>query len=152
PLNPGMMTKIAELVAEPAPPLNFLGRFVVEKKGGREVEFDLKARGLAPFREAARLFALKHGLSKRYSTGGRWEEIALHVPELSEIAPLARESYDFLMRTRVLNGLRRHDSGRFVDPSERTKLERAMLANVFDVLRMLQRRVRLEFRLDAKGR
>lgn len=152
PLNPGMMTKIAELVAEPAPPLNFLGKFVVEKKGGREVEFDLKARGLAPFREAARLFALKHGLSKRYSTGGRWEEIALHVPELSEIAPLARESYDFLMRTRVLNGLRRHDSGRFVDPSELTKLERAMLANVFDVLRMLQRRVRLEFRLDAKGR
>lgn len=152
PRNAGVMNRIAELVADPSPPLNFLGKLVVEKKGGREVEFDLKGRGLAPFREAARLLALKHGLSKRYSTGGRWEEIGIHVPELAEIAPLARESYDFLMRTRVLNGLKRHDSGRFLDPSALTKLERAMLANVFDVLRMLQRRIRTDFRLDARLR
>ncbi len=152
PRNPAIMAKLAELTVENAPPLNFLGRFVVEKKGGREIEFDLKARGLAPLRDAARLLVLKYGLSKRYSTGSRWEELRSHVPELAEIAPLARESYEELMRIRVLNGLRRGDSGRFLEPANLTKLDRARLANVFDVLSMVQQHIRTKFRIEQRLR
>ena len=130
--------------------MNFFGKFVVERRGGREVEFDIKARGLAPLRDAARILALKHGLKRHYSTGGRWNEIHDSVPRLSEVAALARDCYDVLIRLRTLTGLRRGDAGRFLDPSTLTKLERAQLANVFDVVRMVQQSVRVEFGLDLR--
>lgn len=152
PRKPAIMQKLAELVVAKPPPLNFLGRFVVEKKGGREVEFDLKARGLAPLRDAARLLSLKHGLKQHYSTGSRWEQLATRVPEFAEIAPLALESHDELMRIRVLNGIKRRDSGRFLDPATLTKLDRTRLANVFSVLRMVQMRIRNEFQIDPRTR
>lgn len=148
--NDLLQHRLAELVVETPPPLNFWGRFVVERKGDRAGEFDIKGRGLAPLRDAARLLALKHGLTRRYSTGGRWEELARHVPRMQELAKLAGEAYDVLLRLRTATGLRRGDSGRFIDPSALSKLERAQLANVFDVVRMVQDHVKLEFRLETR--
>lgn len=148
--NELLQHRLAELVVETPPPLNFWGRFVVERKGDRAGEFDLKSRGLAPLRDAARLLALKHGLTQRYSTGGRWEDLEQHVPRLQELARLAREAYDELLGLRVMTGLQRGDSGRYVDPSALSKLERSRLANVFDVVRMVQEHVKFEFRLENR--
>ncbi len=141
----GLQRRLAELIIDNAPPLNFIGRFVVETLGVGNQELDLKSRGMAPLRDAARLLSLRHGLTRRYSTGGRWDELRRGVPTLQETAALAREGYDFLLRLRTLNGLRRGDSGRHLDPSTLTKLERAQLANVFDVVRSVQQVVRMEF-------
>ncbi|MFT3867398.1 MAG: DUF294 nucleotidyltransferase-like domain-containing protein [Nibricoccus sp.] len=143
--SPGLQRRLAELIIDTAPPLNFIGRFVVETLGIGNQEFDLKSRGMAPLRDAARLFTLKHQLSRHYSTGGRWDELRRTVPAMRETAALAREAYDFLLRLRTLNGLRRGDSGRHLDPSTLTKLERAQLANVFDVVRTVQQIVQVEF-------
>ncbi len=148
--NEWLQHRLGELVVETPPPLNFWGRFVVERKGDRAGEFDLKARGLAPLRDAARLLALKHGWTRHYSTGGRWQDLERHVPRLQELARLAREGYDELLRLRIATGLRRGDAGRFIDPSSLSKLERAGLANVFDVVRMVQEHVKLEFRLESR--
>jgi CBS domain-containing protein len=148
--NERLQRRLAELVVETPPPLNFWGRFVVERKGDRAGEFDIKGRGLTPLRDAARLLALHHGLTRRYSTGGRWEDLARNVPRLQELGRLAREGYDELLRLRTATGLRRGDSGRFIDPSALSKLERSRLANIFDVVRMVQEHVRLEFRLEAR--
>lgn len=152
PKNKVIMTKLAELVVKQPPPLNFLGRFVVEKKGGREVELDLKSRGLAPLRDAARLLVMKYGLNTHYSTGSRWEHLGKAIPELSELATLAHESHEELLRRRVLNGIKRQDSGRHLDTSNLTKLDRARLANIFSVLRMVQSQIKLEFHLDSRMR
>jgi CBS domain-containing protein len=140
-----LQRRLAELIIDTAPPLNFLGRFVVETLGIGNQELDLKSRGMAPLRDAARLLSLKHQLNRHYSTGGRWEELRRTVPSARETAALAREAYDFLLRLRTLNGLRRGDSGRHLDPSTLTKLERAQLANVFDVVRTVQQIVQAEF-------
>ncbi|MBK1883618.1 CBS domain-containing protein [Luteolibacter pohnpeiensis] len=149
--NPFAQRRLAESIVNTAPPLNFIGRLVVEKfGGGRSEPFDLKNRGMAPLRDAARLLTLKNHMHRRYSTGGRWDELRRSVPKLSEIAGLARDAYDFLMKMRTLNGLRRGDSGRFIDPGELTKLERAQLANVFDVVRMVQTTIRNDFNLDQR--
>jgi CBS domain-containing protein len=148
--NNPLQHRLGESIVDTPPPLNFWGRFVVEKRGGREGEFDLKQRAMAPLRDAARLLCLKHRLTHRYSTGGRWEDIRRSVPRLAELATLARDGYDHLLRVRTLNGLRRGDSGRFVDPTTLTKLERDQLANVFDVVRMVQTSVRLEFQLEVR--
>ncbi|GAA5483138.1 DUF294 nucleotidyltransferase-like domain-containing protein [Haloferula sargassicola] len=152
PANPGVMRRLAELTVGAQPPLNFSGKFVIEKKGRKAGEFDLKGRAIAPLRDAARLWVLKHGLSHHYSTGSRWADLRAHVPELAEIAQLARQSYEELMRFRVLNGLANGDSGRYLVPEKLGKLERDRLSNVFDVIRMVQHRVRTEFSIDLRLR
>ncbi len=139
----------AQIVGTP-PPLNFFGRFVVETRGSGAGEFDIKNRAMAPLRDAARLLTLRHRLSRRYSTFGRWDEIRRNVAKHQELATLARDGYDLLLRLRNLNGLRRGDSGRFIDPADLTKLERAGLANVFDVVRMVQDAVRADFNIPAR--
>jgi len=141
----GLQWRLASLIVDNVPPLNFIGRFVVETLGVGNQELDLKSRGMAPLRDAARLLTLKYNLTRHYSTGGRWDELRRSVPTLHETATLAREGYDFLLRLRTLNGLRRGDSGRHLDPSTLTKLERAQLANVFDVVRTVQQAVQREF-------
>lgn len=142
--------RMAEIAVDTPPPLNFFGRFVIEKLGGKQEGFDIKQRAMAPIRDAARVLAFRHGLTQRHSTGGRWEELRRNIPRLHELAPLARDSYDVLLRLRTLNGLRIGDSGRYIDPASLTKLERAQLANVFDVVRMVQNSVKLEFELQHR--
>ncbi len=141
---------LADMVVATPPPLNFRGKFIVEKKGINEGEFDLKKRGLTPLRDAARVFALYYGLKSHHSTGGRLQELAATHPELEEVANLARSGYDLLLRFRTLTGLRRKDDGRFIDPSDLDRLEREQLANVFDVQRMVQNAVRRHFNLEAQ--
>ena len=148
--NRALKRYLAEKIVATPPPLNFRGKFVVEKKGGNEGDFDIKKRGLTPLRDAARLFALHYGLSKHHSTGGRLLELAETHPERTEMAMLARQGYDLLQRIRTLTGITRHDSGRFVDPDQLTKLQRGYLVNVFDVQRMVQRAVRVEFEVDTR--
>lgn len=145
----GSLRQLAEMVVATPPPLNFRGKFIVEKKGINEGEFDLKKRGLTPLRDAARVFALHYGLKTHHSTGGRWMELALTHPELAEVAQLARSGYDLLLRFRSLTGLKRNDDGRFIDPSSLNRLEREQLANVFDVQRMVQTTVRRHFNLET---
>lgn len=145
-----LQQRLARQVVDTPPPLNFFGRFVVETRGSGAGEFDLKTRAMAPLRDAARLLSLRHRLNRRYSTTGRWDEIRRNVPRRQELATLARDGYDQLLRLRNLNGLRRNDSGRYLDPSVLTKLERAQLANIFDVVRMVQDAVREEFALEAR--
>lgn len=141
---------MAEMITATPPPLNFFGKFMVEKKGGNEGEFDIKKRGLVPLRDAARLFALHFGLRQHHSTGGRWLEIASAQPEMKETALLAREGYDLLLRIRTLTGLQRGDAGRFIDPESLTRLQKGQLVNVFDVQRMVQAAVRVRFQPDMR--
>jgi len=148
--SPAIQKYMAEMITATPPPLNFFGKFVVEKKGGNEGEFDIKKRGLVPLRDAARLFAFHFGLRQHYSTGGRWLEIASAQPEMKETALLAREGYDLLLRIRTLTGLQRGDAGRFIDPESLTRLQRGQLVNVFDVQRMVQASVRVRFQPDAR--
>jgi CBS domain-containing protein len=148
--NSWLQRRLAELVVETPPPLNFWGKFVVEKRGDRTGEFDLKGRVIAPLRDAARLLALKHGQLRRYSTGGRWKDLHRHVPAVEAMAKVAREAYDVLLSLRLTTAISRHDSGRFVDPSKMSKLEKARLAHAFDVVRMVQTHVRLAFNLESR--
>ncbi|HVU32078.1 MAG TPA: DUF294 nucleotidyltransferase-like domain-containing protein [Opitutaceae bacterium] len=145
-----LQRQLAEQVVGTAPPLNFVGRFVMEKLGVGEEGFDLKSRGMAPLRDAARLLCLKHRLTRRYSTGGRWEEVRRNLPHFAEIAASARDAYDFLLRLRTLNGLQRGDSGRFINSSQLTKLERGQLSSIFDVVRLVQNAIGVEFELNVR--
>ncbi len=145
-----VLKRIAESIVATPPPLNFLKQFVVEKKGDHEGEFDVKSRALTPLRGAAQIIAFKYKLMRRYSTGGRWQDVQNYVEHLTEVAKYAEESYEFLLRLRTLNGLKRGDSGRFLEPGSITKLERAQLIHSFDVVRMVQTAIRNEFHLESR--
>lgn len=148
--NSWLQRRLAELVIETPPPLNFWGKFVVESRGDHVGEFDLKGRAIAPLRDAGRILTLKHNQLRRYSTGGRWEDIQRNVPALEEMAKVAREAYDVLLTLRLQTAIARQNSGRFVDPSKLSKLEKARLAHAFDVVRMVQTHVRLAFSLESR--
>lgn len=145
--NERLQHQLASHVVETPPPLNFFGNLIVETQGDREGEFDIKARGLSPLRDAARLLALRHGLRSHYSTGGRLGELMGCGGQYKEVAQLAQEGYEYLLHLRTLTGIKRGDTGRFIDPSLLSKMERSQLANVFDVQRMVQNLVRMEFRM-----
>lgn len=147
-----LVRHLAEMAVATPPPLNFWGRFIVEKKGGNAGSLDIKKRALSPLRDAARVLCLHKGLMKHYSTGGRYEEIRVRYHELDETANLAYEAYDFLLRLRTLTGLRQGNSGRYIEPTSLSKLERSQLSNVFDVLRMVQQSLRTTFRLEQQRR
>lgn len=142
-----LLQVLASHVVETPPPLNFFGGLIVESRGDREGEFDIKSRGMAPLRDAARVLALKHGLKAHHSTGGRLNELCKLGGQYAEVGRLAAEGYDLLLRIRTLTGLQRGDTGRFIEPAKLSKVERAELANVFDVQRVVQRLVRSEFHL-----
>jgi CBS domain-containing protein len=93
---------------------------------------------------------MHYDLRQHHSTGGRWLELASSQPELKELAGLAREGYDLLLRIRTLTGLQRGDAGRFIDPASLTQLQRGQLVNVFDVQRMVQSAVRSRFQIDQR--
>jgi len=145
--NTFLLRRLGDLLISVPPPLNFWGNFIVEKKGAHAGYFDLKKRCLSPLRDAAQILAFKHNLTKRYSTGGRYEDIQESVPAFSEIAKLAYEAYDFLLRFRLLNGVRTGTAGRYIETKSLSKLDRAQLANVFDVIRMIQTSLRTELNL-----
>ncbi|MDP0500689.1 MAG: DUF294 nucleotidyltransferase-like domain-containing protein [Verrucomicrobiota bacterium JB022] len=150
--NDPLQRRIAELVLEVAPPLNFWGKFVVEKKGSQTGKLDIKGRALSPIRDTTRALALKYRLTRHYSTGGRLQQIQEEVPRLKEWASLAYDSYDFLLRLRILTGLKRGDTGRYIEPNALTKMERTYLSSVFDVVRMGQRNLQVEFHLEPRNR
>ena len=150
--NQEVLQNLAGLAVELSPPLNFLGKFVVEKRGQNSGEFDLKNRAMAPLRQAAQIFAFKYQLTLKYSTVGRWGEIANNVENLKEVASLAKEAYDFLLCLRTLNGLKRGDSGRFIDPGSLTRMQKVQMVNAFDVVRMVQNCLKNEFQLDVRRR
>ena len=147
-----LQMRVAEAAVETPPPLNFWGKFMVEKKGGHAGEFDMKARGLSPIRDAARALALKYNLTLYHSTGGRWQQLRTEQPHLAEIAELAIDAYDELLSLRIQTGLRRGDAGRYIEPEKLTKLQRARLSNVFDIQRMVHAKMRTEFPIDSIGR
>jgi len=142
-----LLRSLGNVLISVPPPLNFWGNFIVEKKGAHAGYFDLKKRCLSPLRDAAQILAFKYNLTKRYSTGGRYEDIEEAVPALSELAKLAYEAYDFLLRFRLLNGVRTGTAGRYIETKSLSKLDRAQLSNVFDVVRMIQSALRTELNL-----
>lgn len=148
--SPMILKRIAESIVATPPPLSFLKKFVVEKKGRHEGEFDIKSRALTPIRGAAQLISFKYKLMRRYSTGGRWQDVQNYVQHLEEVAKYAEEAYEFLLRIRTINGLKRGDSGRFLEPASISRLERAQLAHSFDVVRMVQNAIRMEFQLENR--
>lgn len=133
------------------PPLTFFRNFVVESSGEHKDEFDIKARAMMPLADAARVLILNARAGKINNTFRRFEKLAELEPNNKELYEQAADAYEILMRYRALQGLKNKDSGRYFNPSELSKMERANLRNCFQPIKELQSLMTTRFQLGFLG-
>ncbi len=133
------------------PPLSFFKNFIVDRNGEHKNRLDLKARGLVPFWDFARVMALKHGIMET-NTMERMEILDRegHMPH--SLFVRAREAYEFQMQLRFVNQLKLMEAGEtphnYIDPAELTDLEKQTLKGAFSVINNLQNFLKETFKLN----
>ncbi|WP_029897476.1 putative nucleotidyltransferase substrate binding domain-containing protein [Desulfohalovibrio reitneri] len=136
------------------PPLSFFRGLLVEKSGEHKNRLDIKTRGVAPFVDFARLYALRLGLAET-NTLARLDGARAAGAMSAGLHSEAREAYEFISQVRLIHQMRRMERGgepdNFVDPAGLTDLERRTLKEAFSVISGLQQLVRDDFHLAARG-
>ncbi len=133
------------------PPLSFFRNFIVERDGEHKNRLDLKARGLVPLWDFARVMALRHGVSET-NTLQRLKAVAEagHIPD--DLYRKAREAYEFQMQLRLVHQLQLVEGGKmpdnYIDPAELTDLEKQTLKGAFSVIASLQNFLKTAFKLN----
>ena len=130
------------------PPLGLLGGFVVERSGVHKDRLDLKARGIFPITQAARVHALALGLPET-GTLDRLAGAAAHgVFTAAELRDLT-DAWEVLGRLRLRHQLACLAAGaepdNHVDPAGLGKSERLLLKEAFRTVESLQSSVEERF-------
>ncbi|MEM9836135.1 MAG: DUF294 nucleotidyltransferase-like domain-containing protein [Bacteroidota bacterium] len=129
-------------------PLTFFRNFMVEKSGEHKDQFDLKARAMMPLTDAARVLILEAQAGGINNTIKRFLKMAELEPQNAELYQSAAEAYEFLIRLRALFGLRRQDNGRYLKPSELSRLQRILLRNTFTPVSEIQQLLTVRFQTN----
>lgn len=133
------------------PPLTFFKNFMVEKDGEHRNTLDIKARGLLPFMDFARVMSLYHGIRE---TGTLTRLDLLHqAGHLSrDLYHEAREAFEFLLHARLMHQLEQMEAGtkpdNRIDPGTLSSLEKRTLREAFGVISALHGVLRETFRLN----
>lgn len=127
-------------------PLSFFRQFLVEETGEHKDQFDIKSRAMMPLVDAARILCLESGHTKR-NTIERFKFLAKNEPQNKLTYENCIEAYKTFLELRTRHGLRHHDSGRYINLSELTKLERLNLKNSFKSIREIQNLLMTRFQL-----
>ncbi|MEL7161665.1 MAG: DUF294 nucleotidyltransferase-like domain-containing protein, partial [Bacteroidota bacterium] len=129
-------------------PLTFFRNFVVERSGENKDQFDLKARAMRSLTDAARVLVLAARRGNVNNTFRRYELLAELEPQNAELYRAAAEAYEVLIRLRATIGLRRGDSGRYLKPSELSRVQRLLLRNSFEPVKEIQSLLEVRFQLN----
>lgn len=146
--RPRFIKQMSDNALQRSPPLNWRGALDTRNEGGHAL-LDLKLQGTALFVDAARLYALAHGLSA-LSTRARLEAAA----PLMRVAPQEGEAwiagFEFLQMLRLQRQLKAapHDSGNpnEIDVSALNDIDRRMLKESMRMARSLQQRMEMDYR------
>lgn len=133
------------------PPLTFFKNFMVEKDGEHKNTLDIKARGLLPFMDFARVMALRTKV-RETSTLGRLEQIHARGYLSRDLYHEAREAFEFLLHVRLMHQLEQLEQGgapdNRIDPGTLSALEKRTLREAFGVITALHGVLRDEFHLN----
>ncbi|MFH7325669.1 putative nucleotidyltransferase substrate binding domain-containing protein [Desulfurivibrio sp. C05AmB] len=144
---------LAKNALDARPPLSFFRNFIVEKDGEHRNALNLKTKGLVPFVDFARIFALKHGITE--------SNTLLRLQLLQERGHIGYEmyhetikAYEFLMQLRLVHQLRKMEAeeepNNYINPASLSDLEKQTLKESFEVVRRLQSHIKTEFRLGER--
>ncbi|MEJ8802931.1 DUF294 nucleotidyltransferase-like domain-containing protein [Pontibacter sp. H249] len=142
---------LAKHALQTPPPLSFFRNFIVERGGEHKDQFDIKLRAMTPLIDAARVLTLDNRIAGMNNTFKRFEKLAELEPQNADLYREAAMAYEIMMRYRALNGLRNHNSGRYLNPQELNKLERQTLRNTFKPISDVQELLQVRFQLSYLG-
>ncbi|MFT3875155.1 MAG: putative nucleotidyltransferase substrate binding domain-containing protein [Propioniciclava sp.] len=134
------------------PPLGFFRDFVLEDSGEHANMLDLKAGGIVPIVQMARLFALSKGEGP-FSTQERLK-IAGEVKALSaENAADLSDAFEFINHVRIRHQVRQLKQGEtpdnYVPPAVLSSFERRHLKDAFTIIRTMQKALAYVHRTDV---
>lgn len=131
------------------PPLSFFRSFIVERSGEHKNQFDIKARAMMPVSDAARVLAYDMKLQGVTGTFERLKAIAMADKNKKDLMEDAAAVYSTFMEIRTRNGISHEDSGRFINATNLSRLDRQILKNSFSIIDELQTVLRIRFQLDS---
>jgi CBS domain-containing protein len=150
--NPRFMKQMAENTLRNAPALNWLGGIDTQTQGAQAV-IDLKLHGTAIYVEAARLYALAHGIAPT-STRERFQAIAQTLGVAAHEAEAWVEGFEYLQMLRLQVQLSRDrreavaasdGNPNLVDVAALNDIDRRVLKESLRVARRLQQRIQMDY-------
>jgi CBS domain-containing protein len=130
------------------PPLSFFRQFLVEESGLHKDQFDIKARAMMPIVDAARLLILSHNQKEVNNTLERYLLLARLEPQNEDVYLFCAESFKELLNFRTRQGLKHHDSGRFIQLKDLKKGDRLRLKRCFKAVKQIQELIQTRFKLS----
>jgi len=147
--NPAFLRLMAENALESRPPLGVLRDFATERAPDLPHSVNLKLNGARPFSDAARIYALAHGLAQTNTA----ERLRAARPRTgmgaAEAEGLVRAFFVIQgLRLRIQAPLQPGDEGaNRVDPDKLDDFERRILKEAFLQARKLQTRLALDYQV-----
>lgn len=146
---PRFIKQMALNALERRPPLGWLGGIETEAADGGREWVDVKLHGTAIFVDAARLYALAHGVAQT-STRARVEAAAPAIGLLPRESEAWIVAFEFLQQLRLQVQLDRADDdpdgANRVDVAALNDIDRRMLKESLRAARRLQQRIELDYR------
>lgn len=139
---------LTENALQQSPPLGVMRAFSFQSPKEHPDTIDLKGQGARLFVDAARVFALAHGISDT-NTARRLQVAAASTRLGSEDVRAVVDAFFFIQSLRLKN---QHagapeGAGNRVNPAKLNELDRLILKEAFKQARKLQQRLRLEYQL-----
>lgn len=144
----GFLNFFASNATQNPPPLSFFRNFIVERGGKNKDEFDIKARGMMPITDAARVLLLSYKVPGITHTIERLKKLAELEPTNAEVYEEAAMAYGLMIRYRALHGFRNNNSGRFIHPDSFNKIEKQTLKYTFRTIENLHSILKSRFSLN----
>ena len=150
--NPRFMKQMAENALRNSPALNWRGAIDAQTQGSQEV-LDLKLHGTALYVEAARLYALAHGVAAT-GTRARFEAAAQAMGAAPQEAEAWVSGFEYLQMLRLQVQLARDrreavdasdGNPNLIDVAALNDIDRRVLAESLRVARRLQQRIQLDY-------
>lgn len=150
--NPRFLARLAREAVTWQPPIGFFRGFVLDRAGEGTKGLDLKAGGIAPIVQIARVHALAAGLPE-VSTGARLTAAAATGTISQQRADDLRGAHEMIghlrLRHQAEQARRGLPSDNVVDPAALTTIDREGLRDAFRIIRDAQQELAYTYRLHA---
>jgi len=135
--KPSFQKLLANDCLSALPPLTFFQDQVVDESGERSEVFELENRALGPIVEVGRVFGIANQRILGSSTLERLELARTRLPAYASIFREAEETLRVLLYLQARTGLRVHESGTEIVPSQLSRLDRQALKSAFRAIHNL---------------
>ncbi|MCF6247024.1 MAG: DUF294 nucleotidyltransferase-like domain-containing protein [Desulfobacula sp.] len=145
---PGILRCLTNNAFQFKPPVSFFGNFIVEEKGDHKDSFDIK-KALLPIIDFARIYSLKEGISATNTLTRLFRLYTKRTLTNKQYLDIVR-SYNHMMNLRFLRQIttimdEEAEPDNYINPSNLSSLDQAMLKEIFKIIEKLQQKLKIEF-------